>query len=227
MPNHVATNLIITGPTADVRRFVTAVDRSKVVNEGKTFAFDGVVPMPEELHGTTSPVRIQTQAEIDKLWADYNQQKEAGTLKEWQLQEGRPWGLGITQEASNALIAKYGTNNWYDWANRNWGTKWGAYDSTEWVIVEGENGNATATISYNTAWSPATPFYERASALFPTLTFDTEYADEGGGFVCETSYVNGEVTEDHEYDWDDDDGVRVRKAVGYWYDEDEDTDDNE
>ena len=113
------------------------------------------------------------------------------------------------------MIAKYGTDNWYDWALNNWGTKWGAYDATEWDVTEGENGNATASISYNTAWSPATAFYINASEKFPTLAFDTQYADEGGGFVCETSYENGEVTKNIDYDWDSADGIEVREAVGY------------
>jgi hypothetical protein len=51
--------------------------------------------------------------------------------------------------------------------------------------------------------------------LFPTLTFATQYADEGGWFVCETSYENGEITVDNEYDWNSEDGIRVREAVGY------------
>jgi hypothetical protein len=214
MPNHVSSNLTITGPVADVRRFVSLVDRSNDTSE-KPFDFSGVVTMPDELRGTSSPVRIQTQEEIDNMWAEWNQRKNAGELKDYELRDGKPWGLGITQAASDALIAKYGTDNWYDWALNNWGTKWGAYDATEWDVTEGENGNATASISYNTAWSPATAFYINASEKFPTLAFDTQYADEGGGFVCETSYENGEVTENIDYDWDSADGIEVREAVGY------------
>jgi hypothetical protein len=219
MPNHVSSNLTVSGPYLDVLRFVDAVDKSEK-DDGNTFDFNGVVPMPEELHGTSSPARIQTQAEIDALWAEYNQKKADGTLKKWELRDGKPFGIGITQEASDALIVKYGTNNWYDWALNNWGTKWGAYDSSEWTLEERTNGTGTATISYNTAWSPATPFFERASELFPTLTFETQYADEGGGFVCETVYANGEVVEDTDYGWNTTNGIRVREAVGYGPDPD-------
>ena len=222
MPNHVSSNLTITGPVADVRRFVSLVDRSNDTGKG-AFDFNGVVTLPDELRGTRSPVLIQTQAEIDNLWAEWNRRKNAGELQEHELREGKPWGLGITQATSDALIAKYGTDNWYDWALNNWGTKWGAYDATEWDVTEGENGNATATISYNTAWSPATAFYINASEKFPTLAFDTQYADEGGGFVCETSYENGEITKDEDYEWDSVDGIEVREAVGYGpFPEDED-----
>jgi len=226
MPNHVSSNLTITGPGDDVRRFVSAVDRSaggKVVGEELDFA--ALVPMPKELVGTISPIHIRTQAEIDARWAEWNRRKQAGELKDWEIKEEKPWGLGITQEASDALIAKYGSDNWYDWAHCNWGTKWGAYDTGEWEVTDDEtSGMTTATINYNTAWSPATPFFERVSLMFPTLVFDTEYADEGGGFVGATSFENGEIS-DHDYEWDSVEGKDVRESVGYGpCDEDEDED---
>jgi len=205
---------------------VSAVDRSaggKVVGEELDFA--ALVPMPKELVGTISPIHIRTQAEIDARWAEWNRRKQAGELKDWEIKEEKPWGLGITQEASDALIAKYGSDNWYDWAHCNWGTKWGAYDTGEWEVTDDEtSGMTTATINYNTAWSPATPFFERVSLMFPTLVFDTEYADEGGGFVGATSFENGEIS-DHDYEWDSVEGKDVRESVGYGpCDEDEDED---
>ena len=224
MPNHVSSNLTITGPADDVRRFVTAVDRSATAY-GTAFDFNGVVgPMPVELVGTKSPTSIQTPAEIDALWAEWNKRKNAGELKDWEIRDGKPFGLGITQAASSALISKYGCDNWYEWTHSNWGTKWGAYDTGEWVVTDcSTSGLTTATISYDTAWSPATPFFERASLMYPTLVFDTEYADEGGGFVGATSFENGDIC-DHDYEWNSPEGIAVRERVGYAPDEDEDED---
>jgi len=225
MPNHVSSNLTITGPGDDVRRFVSAVDRSaggKVVGEELDFA--ALVPMPKELVGRNQKL-IQSQIEIDALWAEWNRRKDAGELKEHEINDGKPLGLGITQADSDALIAAHGSNNWYDWAHNNWGTKWGAYDTGEWIVTDcSTSGMTTATISYNTAWSPATPFFERVSLMYPTLVFDTEYADEGGGFVGATSFENGAVS-DHDYEWDSPEGIAVRESVGYGpWDEDEDED---
>jgi hypothetical protein len=67
--------------------------------------------------------------------------------------------------------------------------------------------------------------------MYPTLVFDTEYADEGGGFVGATSFENaGEgwtETSDHDYEWDSPEGIAVRERVGYGpWDEDEDEDED-
>jgi len=225
MPNHVSSNLTITGPGDDVRRFVSAVDRSKDAKiVGEELDFAALVPMPKELVGRNQKL-IQTQAEIDNLWAEWNRCKDAGELKEHEIHAGKPWGLGITQADSDALIAVHGSDNWHDWVYNNWGTKWGAYDTSGWEVTDcAVSGLTTAAISYNTAWSPATPFFERVSLMFPTLVFDTEYADEGGGFVGATSFENGEIS-DHDYEWDSPEGIDVRESVGYGpCDEDEDED---
>ena len=219
MPNHVSSNLTITGPADDVRRFVSAVDRTAAA--GEAFDFNGVLPIPKELVGTRSPTSIQTQQEIDTLWAEWNKRKNAGELKDWEIKEGKPFSLGITQAASEALIAKYGADNWYEWTHSNWGTKWGAYDTEGWDVTDcAVSGLTTASISYNTAWSPATSFFERASLMYPTLVFDTEYADEGGGFVGAASFESGDICE-HDYEWNSPEGIDVRESVGYPPDEDE------
>lgn len=215
MPNHVATILTIVGDDAEIKRFVAAVDKG----EDNHFDFDGLLPMPEELHGTSSPVRIQTQEEIDAIWAEYNTKKENGTLEPWLVKEGKPWGLGLTQAKHDELISKYGYPDWYSWKNANYGTKWGAYDADEWEISEG-----SAKIYYRTAWSPAINFFITVSKQFPSLVFTMEYADEGGGFVSCTMISNGEITDDKSFDWKSDEGIVIRKLVGYYWDEDEDED---
>ncbi len=59
-----------------------------------------------------------------------------------------------------------------------------------------------------------------ASLKFPTLEFETECADEGGGFVCENAFVNGDMSE-YEHEWDSADSIRVRENVGLYHPEDE------
>ena len=124
MPNHTANNLTVHGPAADVLRFV-----AQAKSEDRELDFNRLVPMPEDLRGTSSPVRIQTQEEIDKIWADWRAKSNKGDLGSFEME--RPFGLGITQAKYDELMAKYGCADWYEWAIRNWGTKWNAYDVTE------------------------------------------------------------------------------------------------
>jgi hypothetical protein len=219
MPNHTANNFTITGPLVDIHRFI------KAVKSETNLDFNGIVPMPEKLRNTTSPVRVQTQAEIDEAWATWNKRKEAGELKEWELREGKPFGLGITVETQNALLAECGFDNWYDWSVINWGTKWNAYDVGEWSIDEGANGHGRATIYYETAWSPVSQLWFKASLLYPTLEFFHEFADEGGSFLGDETISNGAVIHENEYDWNSDEGKALREGLGrYSPDEDEDED---
>lgn len=219
MPNHVSTNLVITGPKLDVERFVNAVNLSI----DNTFNFQGVCPMPEVLVGTSAPAIIRTAEEIAQQWADYNTLKAEGKLDAYSLAEGKPCRLGITQEQYDSLLLNYGVTDWYSWCVKNWGTKWGAYDATSWDIVDGANDVASASISYQTAWSPATEFFLFASAKYPTLSFWQQVADEGGGFVGEQEFENGEVVENM-FDWNSDDGIQTREALGMWSPEDGDCD---
>lgn len=219
MPNHVSTNLVITGPKLDVERFVNAVSQ----DPDNTFNFQGVRPMPEALVGTSAPAKIQTAEEIAALWDAYNTLKADGKLDAYSLTEAKPWGIGITKEQYDALMAEHGSADWYSWCNTNWGTKWGAYDATGWDIADGDNGTATATIGYQTAWSPATEFFLFASAKYPTLSFWQQVADEGGGFVGEMTFEAGHVDENF-FGWNSKEGKETREALGCYCDEDEDED---
>lgn len=165
---------------------------------GNEFNFEGVVPMPKEFR------------DLPQIFEKV--------------------GHGVTQQEYdsivNSLMKKYGVDNWYDWCIRNWGTKWGAYDATEWIIVCGENESATATISYYTAWQPATQFFKTASIEYPTLHFCQQIADEGGGYVGEQNFANGIVDENY-FDWDSEDGIETREALGVWHPEDDDNNESE
>lgn len=185
MPNHCQNKVTITGPDEDIRRFVAAVDTNGEI-DGEHFDFNGIIPMPADLKNTSSPVRIQTQEEIDKIWADFNK-LDANNQK---MFHGRPFDLGITQETNDRLIKEYGHNNWYDWALANWGTKWGAYDSSDWSASAD-----SMSISFTTAWSPPIEFFVNASKLYPTLNFNLIFVEETYSPIGEVNFSNGEHEE--------------------------------
>ena len=210
MPNHISTNFRVTGPTAEVKRFINDANGNDCL-----LNLDSLLPMPSELRMTSSPVNIMTQAEIDKQWADWRAETNP-------ISKDRPFGLGITKETSDLYKSKYGFDNWYDWAIANWGSKWGVYDEGEWNITEVEDdGLTSAGISYQTAWSPVTIAWEGISENYPSLEFFHEFADEGGNFVGNQLIQNGEIIEDNDYEWDSDEGIVIREAVGMCVEEDE------
>lgn len=221
MPNHTANNFTITGPKDTIMAFIErAKDKNPDELEPQALSFNSFLPMPSELRHTTSPTRIQTQEEIDKAWADWNKRKEAGTLAHHE--KDKPWGLGLTQEQYDDLITKHGCANWYDWCVNNWGTKWDCYEVRDWSINEVEVGRMSATIYYETAWSPVTQFWLKVSEMYSDCEFFHEYADEGGEFLGHETIQGGSLMHEEEFDWNSDDGIELREGLGrYWPDEDE------
>jgi hypothetical protein len=213
MPNHISTNFRVTGPTAEVKRFI-----KDAAGQGSVLSLNNLLPMPSELQFVSSPVKIMTQAEIDKQWADWKANKEDG--KTSSFEKDKPFGLGITKETSDSYKAKYGTDNWYDWAIRNWGSKWGVYDETEWNITE-DGDISSAGIWYQTAWSPVTRAWEHISKNYPTLEFFHEFADEGGAFVGNQLIQDGNIIDDNDYEWNSDEGIVIREGVGMYVEEEE------
>ena len=216
MPNHTANNFTVTGPKADVLRFV-----AQIKGNDSEIDFNKVLPIPDDLRGTSSPSRIMTQEEIDKIWAEWNKRKDEGKLSSFEME--RPMGLGITQAKYDEFILKYGYADWYDWSIFNWGTKWNAYDVTEWSVNECSEYTTSATIYYETAWSPATALRLNVSKDYPTLEFYHEFADEGGAFLGSETIVDGRFISEEELDWDSDDGIELREGLGrYWPEDAED-----
>jgi hypothetical protein len=200
---------------ADVKLFL-----QQAAGSDKELSFNSLLPLPTVLRNVSSPVRIQPQEEINATWDEWYKRKDEGKLEKWELEQGRPMGLGITQDTYDTLIKEYGVSNWYDWSVLNWGTKWDCYDVREWNIAVADE-EMTATIYYETAWSPATQLWLTVSQQYPTLTFFHEFADEGGGFLGDETIHNGTVIEENEYDWDDDDGITLREGLGRYWPEDE------
>lgn len=163
MPNECSNHLTVTGPAADVTTFVDAV-------EGKESICDALLPMPEELRGTT------VRSNSDDVQA--------------------------------ALTEKYGAPDWYGWAKKNWGTKWGDYNTD---LLSHDDG--CAVFSFTTAWGPMDKAIESISALYPTLTFESVYEESGnvllGVFIMRagecTAHAHAELNEFPDYNEDDPD----------------------
>ena len=75
----------------------------------------------------------------------------------------------------------YGKNNWYDWSNENWGTKWNSCDT----IL---NGNV---FSFWTAWTPCSPVIRELARMFSEARFDYWYEEPGCAFCGREIYEDG------------------------------------
>ena len=77
----------------------------------------------------------------------------------------------------------YGENNWYDWSNKNWGTKWNSVDAESW----------DDEIQFLTAWSPCDPVIAALAEKYPTMRFTYTFYESGMCFCGKRVYENGEI----------------------------------
>ena len=180
MPNHVTNVLTITG---DNDQRVKELMDTLFDNDGN-FDFDNFLPMPNELSEVTSPVRIVSEDERNALIAEYERKELAGELHPFDSKT-----FPLTQELQDEYIARFGCDNWYDWANENWGTKWGAYDS---------HRNSDDECTFMTAWNTPFPAMVKLSEMYPDLVFTVQYADEDFGYnVGEYTIIAGDVINEY------------------------------
>ena len=180
MPNHVTNVLTITG--SDDQRVKELMD-SLFDNEGN-IDFDKFLPMPKELREVTSPVRIVSEEERNAEIAEYERKEAAGELSMWESKT-----FSLTLELRDEYIARFGADNWYDWAVENWGTKWGGYDG---------HRDSDDECTFNSAWNTPFPAMVKLSKMHPDLVFTIKYADEDFGYnLGEYVLVDGECVEDY------------------------------
>ena len=171
MPNHVTNILTVNGSQDEL-----IID--SLFNEENEIDFNTFAPMPEELKTVTSPVDIVTQEERNVEIAERQRR-----LANNEAFLGNTFS--ITQEMSDDYIARFGANNWYDWAVKNWGTKWGGYDAER---------ESPDTVKFLTAWSTPINAIKSLSIKYPHAEFTVRYADEDfGSNVGEYAVIGGEL----------------------------------
>lgn len=81
----------------------------------------------------------------------------------------------------------------YEWCCKEWGTKWGFYSLSKWTKVK---TGRKASITFNTAWSPAIPLFKAMAKKFPNITLTVKYFEQGMQFQGVFKAKGGEVLED-------------------------------
>jgi hypothetical protein len=91
---------------------------------------------------------------------------------------------------------KFGTNNWLDWSNTNWGTKWNAEET---MVIDGN----PLEISFNTAWSTVDEVIAQLSRMFPTAVIEYSFIDDSMEYSGFNVYQNEGVVDFDFNDGDD------------------------
>ena len=213
MPNWVQTKLTFHGKSERVSELLKTI-RSEKDGDIRYFDFEKIIPMPESLKITSGS---STDLGIDIL--KYRESGDDSALKSrlgwhWVVNAGIKTveelvdhviegGLADLNEGQLALdnIKNYGCKDWYEWAVKNWGTKWNSSDG----FCEND------TLSFQTAWSLPEPVLVKLSEMFPDITIGVVYADEDIGSNCgEFQLVDGNIENYIEYD-----GIQACEVWGY------------
>jgi hypothetical protein len=70
-------------------------------------------------------------------------------------------GVKLTADERAALVSKYGTDSWFDWAMDHWGTKWGTYRHTAMKIA---SDGSPVVLAFASAWGPPEAAREKIDA---------------------------------------------------------------
>lgn len=155
MPNHVENDLFIRGSKADLQVFKETMNSINWIGEKVLLNEDVLIPYPQQFK------------DMDKAYKEWHRDNtidgtEYGQLKDGVNHQDRP---------------KDGFNSGgYEWCVKNWGTKWGFYETT---LSESKN---SLKYTFKTAWSPATPLIHKMGIMFKTLDITLKYYECGMAF---------------------------------------------
>lgn len=209
MPNHTETILTVTGDKKQLATFVEKHIVETKDGEGRQFDFNTITPCPDVLFKACSPSPLDMGKDKEGNYKalerikglDIPDEDKAKRLKDEQA------------ELNRAIENKreYGSANWYSFCLKHWGTKWGAYGCH--ITQEDKD---CFVLHYQTAWSPATPILVKLGKMYPKLTFDNVFVDEGwnyAGYII----VEGRYLTDKIFDNSDDIARFANERLGHNY----------
>ena len=154
------------------------------------------MPMPDDIRFTNSPNHIISKE-------DYAIKEALGQATET---KARMTIYYQTQEMVDELKVKYNAENWYEWAYKYWGTKWG--DCEMEYRIDGDE----LIVHYKSAWSPIGDDFIDS---FMSELKNGEYIwEEEQGYGGQAIFEDGEVVDSMTWDTPD-----FTKEV--WMDSDE------
>lgn len=113
--------------------------------------------------------------------------------------------------------------NWYNFNNREWGTKWDiaqANDSYKETYISDES-DTHVSYYFQTAWSPPTPAIEKLAEKYPDVVIELAYEEEQG-WGGEIEYRGNQIQILREWDIPESHEQMVEQRDGYCYCQDAD-----
>ena len=183
MPNWVFNGLTIEGNPEQVDKLVEQMNKPFVysVNSNGDLAFN-----------------INQRKYVNPIFSFHNiySYKDAGITDE----------VYHSQPTFDKDVPMFSGDDWYNWNNREWGTKWDvaiAEDNKHMdTYMEGPVANGDNSVVYynfDTAWSRPVPALIKLSKQYPNLLMTLSYKEESG-WGGEMEFLRGVVISESEYD---------------------------
>lgn len=186
MPNNCTSSVVILGEAPYVKAVLDIITMTAPVRDSDetetVVTFTKLIPMPEELHGTVSPLEI----------ADTEEEAAAANAKWAEKISNRPWGNAqetrvISRAEYGRRMAAYGAAEWYDWSVKNWGTKWDAYDTE---VIDLDESGERLNLRFDTAWSCPKPVFTKLAKDYGVKIF-VLWQDEGDDQIVSYKFGKG------------------------------------
>lgn len=194
MPNWVYNTVTIYGQHENIKKVKAQLNRSFIANH-------------EEL----------TQNGLEKTYQNYTNpvfsfrniiKPDDSILEEYygknRVIEFHDHSKSVMENVAIAMTNAVTSNHWYDWNNRNWGTKWdvavvdGGEHTSGTNIVNESPGSITYT--FRTAWSPIPQLLTKLSEQNPKLKIYYHYVEEQG-WGGEVWIEDGKEEVTSEWEW--------------------------
>ena len=190
MPNWVYNGLNIEGKPEQVNKLVAQV--------GKSYSVPMEVMNMGDISSSGFPTKIEEVKYTNPVFSFFNIIAPTN-LEAYAKQPPRYENI--------AEAMQHKSDSWYDFNNREWGTKWdvAVSDTNEYpdTYMEGptENGeNLVVYYNFNTAWGVAEPALTNLSSQYPDLLFTLSYEEETG-WGGEMEILRGEIISHSNYEW--------------------------
>lgn len=182
MPNWCENDLVVSGPKKELdrlREFIKGCGKNDEDDE-RVFDFNKVIPYPKKFSNIDKLSRAQ-DAKRNKAMEElgYSAPNDMPKKKYDELWEKYP------------SIPDGYNGGGYNWCCEKWGTKWNASDPE---ITQ--NCDTELFIGFETAWSPPIPVIKKLGKLFPKLSFNLKYYEQGVAYKGELDIKKGKVYND-------------------------------